>query len=104
MRVLSLSIGVAVFFFACGAARVRAGFSPVARPSAGMQASDEARRITPEEVRVALQKRQAILIDVRSEETYKSGHIRGARSIPWNQIATRANELPRNKMIVTYCT
>ncbi len=105
LRVLNLSIGFTIFLLASGAPGACTGaVSRAARPPVGMQEKNEARRITPKEVRVALQKRRAILIDVRSEESYKSGHIKGARSIPAGEILSHVNELPRNKMIVTYCT
>ena len=67
-------------------------------------ASDGVRRITPAELRDALKKGQAILIDVRNEESFKAGHIKGARLIPANEIASRVNELPKDKLIATYCS
>ena len=105
MRALNMSTGIGVLLFAgiAGAAAVGA-VSLAAGPSTAMQASDEARRITPEELRTPLQKHEAILIDVRSEESYKSGHIRGARWIPAGEILSHVNELPHDKMIVTYCS
>ena len=65
---------------------------------------DGVRRITPSELREALNKGQAVVVDVRSEEAYRAGHIKGARLIPVYEIGSRANELPRNKMIATYCS
>jgi len=66
--------------------------------------SDGAARIKPEEAADLLKKDKAVLVDVRGVETYKAGHIKGALSIPSNEIRDRARELPRNKMIVTYCS
>jgi 3-mercaptopyruvate sulfurtransferase SseA len=68
------------------------------------QAGDGARRITPAELRDLIKKGEAILIDVRSEEAYKAGHIKGARLIPASEIGNRVDELPRNKLIATYCS
>jgi predicted sulfurtransferase len=68
------------------------------------QASDDARRITPDEVRDLLKKNKAVLVDVRSVDAYKTGHIKGALSIPFNEIGERSKELPRDKMIVAYCS
>jgi len=45
-----------------------------------------------------------VIIDVRSADLYAHGHIEGALHIPVDQIAARANELPRDKAILTYCT
>src|SRR5437879_4287941 len=46
------------------------------------QASDDARRITPDEVRDLLKRNKAVLVDVRGVEAYKAGHIKSALSIP----------------------
>src|SRR3989338_2060079 len=44
-----------------------------------------------------------ILLDVRTEMEYKSGHIKGCQYIPLDKLASRAHELARSKEIVTYC-
>ena len=66
--------------------------------------SDDAARIKPEEVRELLKKGKAVLVDVRGEASYKAGHIKGALNIPFSGIRERAKELPRDKMIITYCS
>jgi rhodanese-related sulfurtransferase len=40
---------------------------------------------------------------VRDEATYKAGHIKGAKSIPLPQFNERIGELPKDKLIITYC-
>ncbi len=65
---------------------------------------DGVRRVTPAEARAAVEKDQAIIVDVRGEESFKAGHVKGALWIPVNDIASRAGELPRGKMIITYCS
>lgn len=70
----------------------------------GNAQDDGVRRITPEEARAAVEKGKAIIVDVRAEESYNLGHVKGSRSIPVSEIADRANELPRDKMIITYCS
>lgn len=48
---------------------------------------------------------EAVVVDVRSEEAYKAGHIPGALSMPLGKIESRAQELKSaKKAIVTYCT
>lgn len=64
----------------------------------------EARRITPEEARRAVESGKAIIIDVRDEASYKAGHIKGARWILADDIGAHIKELPRDKMIITYCS
>jgi len=66
--------------------------------------ADGVQRITTAELQEKLQKNEAVVIDVRTEASYKVSHIRGAKLIPHTEIAKRANELPRDKMIVTYCS
>jgi predicted sulfurtransferase len=79
--------------------------SPVRAPVATLvPQGDGARRITPVAAREALDKGQAIVIDVRSEESYNAGHVKGARWINLNEIEARIKELPRDKMIITYCS
>ena len=63
----------------------------------------EVRRVTIPELRDALEKGEAVVLDVRGEVEYKLGHIKGARSIPLGLIAQHSGDLPRDKLIVTYC-
>ena len=78
--------------------------SALATPIAGQTEEDGVRRITPAEAREAVEQGRAVIVDVRGEDSYKAGHIKGARWIPLNDIGARAGELPRDKMIITYCS
>jgi hypothetical protein len=83
------------------AAQARPANPPVlSTPTPG----DGAPRITPAELRVALDNGTAILVDVRGDDSYKAGHIKGAISIPVDEIRTRFKELPKDKFIATYCS
>jgi hypothetical protein len=83
------------------AAQAKAATPPVlSTPTPG----DGAQRITVAELRAALDKGTAILVDVRSEDAYKAEHIKGAILIPVYEIAARYKELPKDKFIVTYCS
>ncbi len=44
-----------------------------------------------------------VVLDVRPEQEYSAGHIRGARSIPVNELEARLKEIPKKKTIVAYC-
>ncbi|HEX8140794.1 MAG TPA: rhodanese-like domain-containing protein [Pyrinomonadaceae bacterium] len=66
--------------------------------------NDGVERITTSELRDALEKGTAIVVDVRSPESFKAGHIRGAINIPEAEITRRKDELPRDKKIVLYCS
>ena len=77
---------------------------PGSTPHVATNPSDSARRIAPEELHALWEKNQVLIVDTRSEPAFKQSHIRGAILIPANDFATRSGELPRDKMIVTYCT
>ncbi len=46
---------------------------------------------------------EVIIIDVRPVDEYESGHLRGAISIPLDELETRVAELPQDREIVAYC-
>jgi len=65
---------------------------------------DNARRITPAELKTALASNSAIIVDVRGEAAYNAAHIKGSRQIPYADIVAHVDELPRDKTIATYCS
>lgn len=66
--------------------------------------ADNARRITADELHKLWERSDVLIVDTRNEASYNQGHIKGAILIPANEFASRADELPKNKMIATYCT
>jgi DNA-binding transcriptional ArsR family regulator/rhodanese-related sulfurtransferase len=44
-----------------------------------------------------------VVIDVRPEPEYRSGHLPFARSIPLTELRARLAEIPRGKPVVAYC-
>jgi rhodanese-related sulfurtransferase len=46
---------------------------------------------------------QAVFVDVRSNEQFSMGHIKGALSIPGSQLIKRFAEVPPRKTVITYC-
>ncbi|MDX8406923.1 MAG: rhodanese-like domain-containing protein, partial [Mariprofundaceae bacterium] len=42
-------------------------------------------------------------LDVRTEEEYKQGHIKGAHLIPVQVLAEHLAEVPRDKQVYVYC-
>jgi 3-mercaptopyruvate sulfurtransferase SseA len=66
--------------------------------------ADGVRRVTVTELKDLLAKNEALVIDVRNQASYDMGHIRGSRLIPEAEVASHIDELPRNKLIVTYCS
>jgi 3-mercaptopyruvate sulfurtransferase SseA len=66
--------------------------------------ADGARRVTIDEMEAMVKDGTAVVIDVRNQAAYDQGHIPGAKLIPSAEILNYINELPRDKMIVTYCS
>lgn len=65
---------------------------------------DGVRRMTTAELRDALEKGTAVVVDVRSAESYKMSRIKGSLNIPEGEIVARKDEMPRDKTIVFYCS
>lgn len=72
-------------------------------PTTTAQPSDGARRIARPDAMRMVKQGKAIFIDVRSKDQYELEHIKGAISIPWDEITKRLSELPKNKFLITYC-
>jgi rhodanese-related sulfurtransferase len=47
--------------------------------------------------------KSVLILDVRPPEEYEAGHIRGAVSVPLNDLERRLGKLPKRKEIVAYC-
>jgi len=86
------------------AARTGNGTASTSAPAAPTTPNDGVRRVTTAEVRDAMEKGTAVVVDVRSAEAYKLGHIKGSLSIPEPEIVSRKDELPRDKTIILYCS
>ncbi len=63
----------------------------------------EFEQISVDELRERLRTGKVVLLDVRPEEEYQSGHLPDAISIPLDELDRRLNELPRRRTIVAYC-
>ncbi len=46
---------------------------------------------------------KAFLLDVRTVDEYRQGHLRGATLIPLSDLERRIREVPRNRTVVVYC-
>lgn len=64
---------------------------------------DQLEALTTEELEERLEEENVILLDVRPEDEYRSGHIPGARSVPVDKLETRFDELPEEGEVVAYC-
>ncbi|HEX6623511.1 MAG TPA: rhodanese-like domain-containing protein [Pyrinomonadaceae bacterium] len=60
-------------------------------------------RVSVEELSKALKEGRAVVVDVRPIEAFEAERIRGALSIPEEEVKERAGELSPDKLVVTYC-
>lgn len=74
--------------------------------SAGARASDAAPTIAAAELAARMEAGKApVILDVRTPEEYRDGHLPGAVNIPHDQLAERLDEVPadRDEEIVVHC-
>jgi 3-mercaptopyruvate sulfurtransferase SseA len=100
-----ISITFALTFLVTGQA-VAQNAGPVTPSPVPVQSvpADGARRISVEDAREAIEKGTAVVVDVRDEQSFSFGHIKGALSIPSSEIEKHLAELPHDKLIITYCS
>lgn len=71
---------------------------------AGQYTASSAPRMSMKEFKALLDAGGVVVLDVRSLEAYRAGHIRGAISVPLETVAARADEFKTaGKPVVTYC-
>jgi len=63
-------------------------------------------RVPVEDAKSALDNGEAVIVDVRSAESYAEGHMTGALSIPLGLIESNPSslDLDKDQWIITYCT
>ena len=100
-----MNILVAAAFALGGCASGPSKQAAAPEPGAPRQADPFAAipRLSVEELSEALKEGRAVAVDVRPAEAYEEEHIAGAFSIPEEEVRERAGELPRGKLVVTYC-
>ncbi len=102
---LALSLLGAVVQSGCNSAEQKNKSGSIATASPAAPApNDGVRRVTTTELQDLLAKNEAFVVDVRNEASYNAGHIRSAKLIPEADIPNRLGELPKDKLIVTYCS
>lgn len=60
-------------------------------------------RVSIDEAKKLLDDGGAAVIDVRNNDEYTSGHVKGALFIPVDQVLERINELPKGKKLLFIC-
>ncbi|MFO0628496.1 MAG: rhodanese-like domain-containing protein [Polyangiales bacterium] len=51
----------------------------------------------------ALVRDGASLVDVRTDDEYRGGHVAGATNIPVHTLEARLREIPKDRPVVVYC-
>jgi 3-mercaptopyruvate sulfurtransferase SseA len=116
---ITSALAAALLLGACKAADT-AGGSATSKAAAGSAAAaaqaggsgggtttvsaDGARRVTPAELQKMVEGGAVAIYDTRSKGAYDAEHIKGALSMPTEQVAERAAEFPKDKTLVFYCT
>ncbi|MCI8490408.1 MAG: rhodanese-like domain-containing protein [Lachnospiraceae bacterium] len=59
--------------------------------------------IQPEKVREITAREKVLVIDLRSSESYRKGHIRNARNYPYEYIKEWSREIPDSVNLILYC-
>ena len=59
--------------------------------------------ITREELSDRLRRGDLVVLDVRPEAEFRSGHIAGARSVPVGELQRKLRTLPKEAEVVAYC-
>jgi phage shock protein E len=76
-----------------------------ATPTQAPPTQDSVPRISQEDFKKLLAADKVLVLDVRTEEAYRNGHIPGALSMPFLKVEDRVQELKAaKKPIVAYCT
>ena len=67
------------------------------------EARDNLQPVRMQELFERLRTDGVIVLDVRPASEYEAGHIRGARSIPLEELEARLEEIPPDAEVVAYC-
>ncbi|MDP6594711.1 MAG: rhodanese-like domain-containing protein [Candidatus Poribacteria bacterium] len=63
------------------------------------------KRISIQEVKALIDKKtDAVIVDVRGYRSYQQKHLPTSISIPVGELENRHQELPKNKLIIFYCS
>jgi 3-mercaptopyruvate sulfurtransferase SseA len=80
---------------------------PTSQPAGNLpQTEADVPRVTVDEALAALNSGAAVIVDVRTTQSFVAQHIAGALSIPLTRIEENPKSvtLDKNQWIITYCT
>lgn len=64
---------------------------------------DELEQVGHQELLERVRRKEVVVLDVRPEVEFRSGHIPEALSVPLNELESHLSVLPKDKEIVAYC-
>jgi rhodanese-related sulfurtransferase len=64
---------------------------------------DDVEQLSASELQERLERGAVVVLDVRPEAEFRSGHIAGALSVPLERLATVVADLPRRREVIAYC-
>lgn len=59
--------------------------------------------IDADEAHAALESEETLLLDVRSRDEYREGHIPGARHIHYGRLTEQLDDIPRDETLILHC-
>jgi len=105
MKLKTLILLIALVFMGCNAVDTKVSSQTSnANHAPPQQPNDGVKRVTSAELDELMKQGKVFVVDVRNQTMYDAGHIRGAKLIPFGEIANHLNEFPKDKQIVTYCS
>ncbi len=76
----------------------------IAGVTVGAQAIRNVPRISIDEVKALMAKKQVLLIDVRDPQSFADGHMPGAINVPFDLLPDHAEAWKKDRrLLVTYC-
>lgn len=61
--------------------------------------------MTAQQLKAMLEgKDKPLLFDARPKMSYDAGHLPGAISLPLTELETRLSEVPRDRLVIFYCS
>lgn len=72
-------------------------------PWAMLTAAPDVPDVDVDELEQRLTLTEALLLDVREPEEYTHGHVPGARNLPQAELASRLDEVPRDRALLVIC-
>lgn len=86
-------------------ATANASNTATATPVPSQNPEDKMPRVSAQEAKSQVDANQAVIIDVRGTEAYKTSHIKGAIDYPLTKLEGKDfSGLPKGKRIIAYCT